>query len=34
LPERFVHDRLQDDRDDNHRAANNRAYGPYLQAAE
>jgi hypothetical protein len=34
LPGRFVHDRLQDDRDDNHRAANDRAYGPYLQAAE
>jgi hypothetical protein len=34
LPERFVRDRLQDDRDHNDRAASDRAYGPYLQAAE
>jgi hypothetical protein len=34
LPERFVHDRLQDDRDENDRASSNRAFGPYLQAAE
>jgi hypothetical protein len=34
LPESFVHDRLQDDRDDDDRAVNERAFGPYLQAAE
>ena len=34
LPDGFLHDRLQDDRDDNDRASGNRAFGRYLQAAE